>query len=130
LAGIASNGHFVALSVHPASYPHTVCQVRVGLKKFTRRTADVLPLDLESLQMNDTTAQMELTFNQAANLARKTNRNARRQRSGAQWWFSQMRQIVQRALPGSSGPQPPAMQTYLEGGFIRSLGGGNSSQIS
>ena len=60
-----------------------------------------------------TNGQMELGFANGSRLSPVTRRQRRLQR--AAWWFSQMRQAVDRALDwqGKSSPRPE--QTWLPG---------------
>jgi hypothetical protein len=57
--------------------------------------------------------QMELGFVGKQQLRPVTRRQRRLQ--GATWWFSQMRQAVDRAFDWSAAPSQPAEQTWLPG---------------
>jgi hypothetical protein len=54
--------------------------------------------------------QIELSFNVAA--CRRPHRAPSR-RARAQWWFSQMRQAVARAVDWTPAPPSPPEQTHL-----------------
>ena len=55
--------------------------------------------------------QMELSFDKNAAASRSLARCQRRRR--AQWWFDQMRQVVDRALDRRPGLTPPPEQIHL-----------------
>jgi hypothetical protein len=56
---------------------------------------------------------MELGFANGSRLRSVTRRQRRLQR--AAWWFSQMRQAVDRALDWQGAPSPRPEQTWLPG---------------
>ena len=72
--------------------------------------------------MNQFINQME--FELAAQTS-ENNRVAQCKRrakpTGASWWFTQMRTVVNRAFDWSPTPQARPMQTYLKGGFARGI---------
>jgi len=79
--------------------------------------------------MNQLNSQMELEL--ASARSGKSNRNARKRKpSGANWWFTQMRQAVNHAFDWSSAPVARPVQTYLEGGLVRGIELPGSSSIN
>ncbi len=58
-----------------------------------------------------TKPQLELTFDQNRSFRSRSHRQRRIRR--AQWWFEQMRQVVDRALDRRPGPIPPPEQIYM-----------------
>ena len=63
---------------------------------------------------------MELEL--AAARSGKSYRNYRKKKtSGANWWFMQMRQVVNHAFDWSTAPTARPVQTYLEGGLVRGI---------
>ena len=59
-----------------------------------------------------TNAQMELSFANARHAAAPMSRRQRRL-SRANWWFGQMRQVVDRAFDWQSAPLPRPEQIYF-----------------
>jgi hypothetical protein len=57
------------------------------------------------------TQQIEMSFDGAAGCLRFNRSQGRRVR--AKWWFSQMRQVVDRAFDWHSAPAPPPEQVCL-----------------
>jgi hypothetical protein len=55
--------------------------------------------------------QMELTLNAKATRLGRQARQKRRQR--AQWWFGQMRRVVDAAMEWRPGPEARPEQVYL-----------------
>jgi len=58
-----------------------------------------------------TNQQMELGFGGVKLVASRRERRMTR----AQWWFSHMRQIVDRAMDWQAAPEPRPEQTWLPG---------------
>jgi hypothetical protein len=70
--------------------------------------------------MNEFDRQLELKLASAG--SENSFQNASKTKpAGANWWFTQMRQVVNRAFDWSSVPAARPVQTYLEGGFIRGI---------
>jgi len=79
--------------------------------------------------MNQLNSQMELEL--AAAKSRKSYRNSRKRKpSGANWWFTQMRQVVNHAFDWSTAPAARPVQTYLDGGFVRGIDLRGSNRVN
>ena len=61
--------------------------------------------------MNTLNAQLELGFGNVRTRTSTAARNSRRAR--AQWWFHQMRDVVNRALDWQPAPEPRPEQIWL-----------------
>jgi hypothetical protein len=72
--------------------------------------------------MNQFINQMELELTaQTAGNNRTPHSKRRAKPTGANWWFTQMRTVVNRAFDWSPAPAARAEQTYLKGGFARGI---------
>lgn len=73
--------------------------------------ADPPPYSVRVIMKNTTTEQMELGMR---NQIRNNYRNVRQDRlKRARWWFTQMRRVVDLALPPQPMASPRPEQTYL-----------------
>ena len=72
--------------------------------------------------MNQFINQMEFELAAPTTENNRVPRSGRRTRpTGANWWFTQMRTVVNRAFDWSSAPAARPVQTYLKGGFARGI---------
>jgi hypothetical protein len=72
--------------------------------------------------MNQFINQMEFELNaEAAENNRKASAVRRVRPTGANWWFVQMRNAVNRAFDWSAVPAARPVQTYLKGGFTQGI---------